>query len=147
MDSKDVRQLAQLMKEMELTVLDFTDGDSNVHLERTGRQNTVPAPAENPPEQAAPQKDTGKDTYTITAPMIGVFYNAPSPDMKPFVSAGETVHVGDVLCIIEAMKMMNEITAEVSGVVTEVCVGNKQIVEYGHPLFRIRREEPSGGDE
>jgi acetyl-CoA carboxylase biotin carboxyl carrier protein len=75
--------------------------------------------------------------------MVGVFYASPAPDMKPYVSIGDTVQAGDVLCVIEAMKMMNEITAEKSGVVTEICAGNKQIVEYGHPLFHLRIVPPA----
>ena len=70
--------------------------------------------------------------------MVGVFYAAPAADKQPYVSIGDRVNAGDVLCIIEAMKMMNEITAEKGGVIREICVGNKQIVEYGHPLFRIK---------
>jgi acetyl-CoA carboxylase biotin carboxyl carrier protein len=69
--------------------------------------------------------------------MVGVFYAAPAADKKPYVSIGDRVKAGDVLCIIEAMKMMNEITTDKSGVITEICAGNKQIVEYGHPLFRM----------
>ena len=69
--------------------------------------------------------------------MVGVFYSAPGADESPFVAVGDTVHAGDVLCIIEAMKIMNEITAERDGVIIEICVENKQVVEFGQPLFRI----------
>ena len=69
--------------------------------------------------------------------MVGVFYSAPNPDSKPFISVGQTVNKGDVVCIIEAMKIMNEITADESGKVTEVLVKNGDVVEYGQPLFRI----------
>jgi len=143
MQHEDIRQLAQLMKEMELTALEVSEGNSVIKLERAARQTVAAVTcADERPEPAAPAKASAKEAHTITAPMIGIFYAAPSPDMKPYVSIGDTVRVGDLLCIIEAMKMMNEITAEVSGVVTEVCVSNKQIVEYGHPLFRVDRAEP-----
>ena len=74
----------------------------------------------------------------MESPMVGVFYAAPSPDSEPYVSVGSSVNKGDVLCLIEAMKLMNEVTAEKSGVITEVCVENGQVVEYGQPLFRIK---------
>jgi acetyl-CoA carboxylase biotin carboxyl carrier protein len=73
--------------------------------------------------------------------MVGIFYAAPSPDAEPYVKVGDKIKKGDVLCIVEAMKIMNEITSEVDGVVTELCVSDRQIVEYGHPLFRIRLSE------
>lgn len=74
----------------------------------------------------------------VESPMVGVFYAAPSPDSEPYVSVGSNVNKGDVLCLIEAMKLMNEVTAEKSGVITEVCVENGQVVEYGQPLFLIK---------
>ncbi len=78
------------------------------------------------------------DGTPIESPMVGVFYAAPSPDSEPYVSVGSTVKKGDVVCIIEAMKLMNEVTAEKSGVITEICVENGQVVEYGQPLFFIK---------
>ncbi len=74
----------------------------------------------------------------ITSPMVGVFYAAPAPDQEPYVSVGSRVNKGDVLCLIEAMKLMNEVTAEKSGEITEVCVDNGQVVEYGQTLFMIK---------
>ena len=74
----------------------------------------------------------------VTSPMVGVFYAAPAPDKEPYVSVGSKVNKGDVLCLIEAMKLMNEVTAEKSGEIVEVCVENGQVVEYGQPLFMIK---------
>ena len=74
----------------------------------------------------------------IKSPMVGVFYSAPAPDEEPFVSVGSRVKKGDVGCIIEAMKLMNERTADSDGEITEICVSNEQVVEYGQPLFRMR---------
>lgn len=74
----------------------------------------------------------------VTSPMVGVFYAAPSPDQEPYVSVGTQVKQGDVLCLIEAMKLMNEVTAEKSGEICAVCVDNGQVVEYGQPLFMIK---------
>jgi acetyl-CoA carboxylase biotin carboxyl carrier protein len=138
MEFNDIRQLASLMKEMGLTSLEFTEGGASIRMERAAG-----APAafrEVADDGNDPQTDDTSGIYTVTSPMVGVFYAAPAPDKRPYVSVGDRVNAGDVLCIIEAMKMMNEIAAEKSGVITEICVGNKQIVEYGHPLFRIRTE-------
>ena len=85
------------------------------------------APAEIKPEGSA-----------VESPMVGVFYSAPSPDSDPYVSVGSHVEKGDVLCLIEAMKLMNEVTAEKSGEIVEICAENGQVVEYGQPLFRIK---------
>lgn len=101
-------------------------------------QTTAPSPAAQPPVQnAAPetQPDAGA---SLTAPMVGVFYAAASPDAQPYVAVGSEVKKGDVICIIEAMKLMNEITATQSGTITEVCAENGDIVEFGQPLFKIK---------
>ncbi len=95
-----------------------------------GVLSTVPVPSAEPEKEAE-----GKP---IESPMVGVFYSSPSPDSEPYVTAGSRVNKGDVLCLIEAMKLMNEVTAEKSGTITEVCVENGQIVEYGQPLFMIK---------
>lgn len=84
---------------------------------------------------AAPAEDEGT---AVESPMVGVFYAAPSPDSDPYVTVGSTVKKGDVLCLIEAMKLMNEVTAEKSGTITKICVENGQVVEYGQPIFMIK---------
>ena len=141
MDMRKVRQLAKLMGEMNLSTLEITEGSTTIKLESklsAGSSTVSPAlPVQQAPVPAhTPEGADG--TVTVTAPMVGVFYAASAPDAKPFVTLGDTVKKGDVLCIIEAMKLMNEITAEQSGTIVELCVGNGQVVEYGHPLFRIR---------
>ena len=78
-----------------------------------------------------------KEGTYVRSPAVGVYYAAPSPDSKPFVAVGDTVQRGDTLCIIEAMKLMNEITSDIDGEIVEICVGNGQVVEYDQPLFRI----------
>ena len=138
MDNKDIRELAALMKEMGLTSLAFRSGSDSVKLERpqdTAHSAEVPgraAYAEKPNEEADPA-----GVFTVTSPMVGVYYAAPGADEEPYVAVGDRVHSGDVLCIIETMKIMNEITAERDGVVAEICVENKQVVEFRQPLFRI----------
>ncbi|MEC4806543.1 MAG: acetyl-CoA carboxylase biotin carboxyl carrier protein [Jaaginema sp. PMC 1079.18] len=100
---------------------------------------TTPSPASAPPTDvvAAPPATDDKTTE-ITSPMVGTFYRAPSPDEAPFVDVGDRVQTGQTVCIIEAMKLMNEIEAEVSGQVLEILVDNGQPVEYGQPLMRVR---------
>lgn len=140
MEFNDIKQLASLMKEIGLSSLEYSEGGANIRMERSHHQTQAPVYIETKAEVSMLQADTESDSYTITSPMVGVFYAAASTDKKPYVSIGDRVNVGDVLCIIEAMKMMNEIISEKSGVIKEICVGNKQIVEYGHPLFRISYE-------
>lgn len=98
----------------------------------------APAPAAAAPDgQAAPRDD---DRFVqITAPMVGTFYRAPAPDAEPYVKVGDVVEVGQTLCIIEAMKLMNEIESEVRGRVTEILVENAEPVEYGQPLFVLEK--------
>ena len=87
---------------------------------------------------AMPESVSKSEGTPVTSPMVGVFYAAPAPDQEPYVSVGARVNKGDVLCLIEAMKLMNEVTAEKSGEITEVCVDNGQVVEYGQTLFMIK---------
>lgn len=100
-----------------------------------------PAPAPAAPAPAAESKAPAKDDrfVQITAPMVGTFYRAPAPDAEPYVKVGDIVEVGQTLCIIEAMKLMNEIESEVRGRVTEILVENAQPVEYGQPLFVLEK--------
>lgn len=146
MEYQNIRQLAQMMRELELTALEFKEGECSIRMARApgGRAGTADSPLPEQAGQQAPQAPE-TDVCTVTAPMVGVFYASPAPDMRPYVSVGDTVRAGDVLCVIEAMKMMNEITAETGGVVTEICAGNKQVVDYGHPLFRLRPAAQAAG--
>ena len=96
------------------------------------------APAAPPaavPAPAAAEGDAGQEGHVVKAPMVGTFYRSPSPDAKPFVEVGQAIKEGDTICIIEAMKLMNEIEADASGVVKAILVENGQPVEYGQPLF------------
>ena len=138
MNHKEIRELAALMKEMGLTSLEYRGAGESVKLKReaeTTPHSAVPAiPVHIEPRSEEPPP---AGTFTVKSPMVGVFYSAPGVGEKPYVADGDTVHAGDVLCVIEAMKIMNEITAERDGVIAEICVENKQVVEFGQPLFRI----------
>ena len=138
MNETNIRKFAGLMRELGLTALEINEEGRNVRLEMGGAQAVVPvaAAAPAPAISTAPAGDSG--VTDITSPMVGVFYAAPAENAAPYVKAGDRVKKGDVLCIIEAMKLMNEITSEVSGTVVEVCAGNAQVAEFGHVLLRIR---------
>jgi acetyl-CoA carboxylase biotin carboxyl carrier protein len=147
MDEKDIRKYAALMRELGLTGLEFNENGSSVRLEMTPAE---PAFTRLVKEEAAAAEDarlaagevlSGRQQglIDITSPMVGVFYSAPAENAAPFVQVGDTVKKGDILCIIEAMKLMNEIVSDQDGVIAEICVGNEQIVDYGHVLFRLRK--------
>lgn len=144
MNETDIRKYAKLMQELELTGLEITEGNQVVRLERGAAVAAgTPvvagaAPAAVPVSAQAAQNNTD-GLATIASPLVGVFYAAPAENAAPYVSVGDRVKKGQTLCVIEAMKLMNEITAEDDGVVTEVCVTNGQVVEFGTELFRIKR--------
>ena len=139
METHNIRELANIMRETGLTSLEYTDGGHTVKMSRDGSIGHSAAHSSANTGGAPADAEPGLSAHTVSSPMVGVFYSAPGSDLAPYVSQGDTVSAGDILCIIEAMKMMNEITAEVSGVISEVCVSNKQVVEFGTPLFIIEK--------
>ena len=137
MKESDIRRYAQLMGELGLTGLEIKNKDDVVRLERSYSAAPVSTPVtvmDSAPKAADP------DTVSVTSPMVGVFYQAPAEDAEPYVKVGDRVQAGTVLCLVEAMKMMNEITAESDGTIAEVCVQNGQVVDYGCRLFRLKRQ-------
>ncbi|MCR5388643.1 MAG: acetyl-CoA carboxylase, biotin carboxyl carrier protein [Lachnospiraceae bacterium] len=140
MKETDIRKYAKLMKELELTGLEITEENLKVRLERA-----ADSPAKevifSAPESIGETKEKpeAKDYISVKSPVVGVFYSAPAENAAPYVLIGENVKKGQTLCIVEAMKLMNEVIAEEDGVVSEVCVTNGQVVEYGTELFRIKR--------
>lgn len=141
MKEEDIRKYAQLMKELELTGLEITEDNQVVRLERNV---SVAAVAAEPVVSAAvpataPAAQVESDCLSVTSPIVGLFYAAAAENAEPYVSLGDRVKKGQTLCIVEAMKLMNEITADCDGVIEEICVTNGQMLEYGTELFRIRR--------
>ena len=136
MNEANIRKYAKLMSELGLTGLEITEDNSVVRLERTAAPAPAAVAAVTVPAQEAADPD---GLISVRSPMVGVFYAAPSENAEPFVSVGDRVQPGRTMCIIEAMKLMNEIPAEVSGEVVEICVKNGQAVDYGCELFRLRR--------
>lgn len=140
MNEPDIRRYAALMKELELTGLEVTEEAGKIRLERTAPgtvRESVLSAAES--EAAAKAPSEPKDYISVRSPLVGVFYAAPAENAAPYVSVGDTVVKGQPLCIVEAMKMMNEVTAEEDGTISKVCVADGNVVEYGTELFHIKR--------
>ena len=140
MKETDIRKYAELMKELGLTGLEITEENSKVRLERsvsTSAKETVYSVPD--PTNITPVSTEPKDYISVKSPIVGVFYAAPAENANPYVSIGDTVTKGQTLCIVEAMKLMNEISADDDGIISEICVTNGQVVEYGTELFRIKR--------
>lgn len=141
MTENDIRKYARLMKELELSGIEIDETKGVFRLER---ENTVAAAPVRQPVAAAsapvPHHNITETPAEIsfTSPMVGMFYAAPAENAEPFAKAGDVIRKGDTLCIIESMKLMNEVTAEKDCVITEVCAQNGQVVEYGTELFRIK---------
>jgi acetyl-CoA carboxylase biotin carboxyl carrier protein len=150
MDIRKVKKLIELLDESGIAEIEITEGEESVRIIRYSQgvpmapvaappayaPPHVAAPAQpGAPAPAAPEKE--EEGYEITAPMVGTFYAAASPGAAPFVQVGDRVQEGDTLCIIEAMKMMNQIEAEVAGVIKSIRVQNGDPVEYGQTLFVI----------
>ncbi|MBS1187283.1 MAG: fabE [Burkholderiaceae bacterium] len=157
MDLRKLKTLIDLVAESDIAELEVTEGESKVRIIKSNPQASQPmmiqaqpgttqyvqiptgapaaaAPAPAAPAAAAPEEIQG---HVVKSPMVGTFYAASAPGNPPYVTVGASVQVGDTLCIIEAMKLLNEIDAEVAGVVKQILVENGQPVEYGQPLFII----------
>ena len=141
MREEAIRKYAGLMKELDLTGLEVKEDGYELRLERGGRPAAVPHMETYivPEDSPAKTEEKTEDGIIIKSPMVGVFYAAPAENAEPFVKVGTAVKKGDTLCLIEAMKLMNEIAAEESGTILEIYASNGKIVEYGAPLFRIGR--------
>jgi acetyl-CoA carboxylase biotin carboxyl carrier protein len=142
MDLRKLKKLIDLVQESGIAELEITEGEEKVKIVKGGAVSVsaplpavfAPAPAAEP-RPAAAEPEPGQEGHVVKAPMVGTFYRSSSPDAKPFVEVGQAVKEGDTICIIEAMKLMNEIEADASGVVKAILVENGQPVEYGQPLF------------
>ncbi|HIE54090.1 MAG TPA: acetyl-CoA carboxylase biotin carboxyl carrier protein [Chromatiaceae bacterium] len=147
MDIRKVKKLIELLEASDIAEIEIHEGEESVRISRHG---TLPppatvaaaAPAQTPSvptasEPVAKEKEPEMEGHVIRSPMVGTFYRAPTPGAKPFVSEGQSVEAGDTLCIIEAMKILNQIESDTAGVVKRILVENGQPVEYNQPLFTI----------
>ena len=149
MDAKDLKKIVEIMNANDLVEVEIEQEGKRLRVRKAeagapaqGAAAAVPAPAAPAPVPpaaagAAPAADS-EGLHTITAPMVGTFYTAPSPDADPYIDVGKRVNAESVVCILEAMKVMNEIKAECSGEIVKVCVQNAEAVEYGQPLFLVK---------
>ena len=154
MNIKQSKALAQILAQNDLSALEINEGETHIRLERTVAQPAaqagavlvappMPAAAAQPAQEApasAPVEDPGvdfNDVFEAKSPLVGVFYAAPSPGAEPFVRVGSRVKKGDVLCIVEAMKLMNEIQAERDGEIVDICAHDGDVVEFGQTLFKL----------
>lgn len=152
MDLRKLKKLIDLVEESGISELELTEGEEKVRISRNQPGNAsgvmhyqpymqmpAPAAAVQPAAPAAPAEavEPAIDGHVVKSPMVGTFYRASSPESKSFVDVGSMVSVGDTLCIIEAMKLLNEIESDQAGVIKAILVENGQPVEYGEPLFII----------
>ena len=151
MDIRKIKKLIELLEESGINEIEIREGEESVRITRSApgsphafvmpQQVAAPGPAAAAPAPVDAQGETSDtlptDGHVVTAPMVGTFYRAASPGARPFVEVGQSVSVGDTLCIIEAMKMLNQIESDKDGVVAAILVENGQPVEYGQPMFII----------
>src|SRR5882672_11458831 len=149
MDLRKLKKLIDLVQESGIAELEITEGEEKVRINRVGSPGhpgmmaQTPAPVASAPATAviaapaAAEASAEPEGHVVKSPMVGTFYRSSAPGSKPFVEIGQNINAGETLCIIEAMKLLNEIEADQSGVVKKVLVENGQPVEYGQPLFII----------
>ena len=153
MDIRKIKKLIELVEESGISELEISEGEESVRISRAAPAASFPvmqqayaAPVQQPALSAAvapaaaetaPAAAAEISGHIVRSPMVGTFYRTPSPDAKAFIEVGQKVNVGDTLCIVEAMKMMNHIEAETSGVIESILVEDGQPVEYDQPLFTI----------
>ena len=141
-DVERIRALIDLMEERGLSEVDWKQKDQQIRLVRGGVAPAIIAPAAVPatpqvPATESPAAADGPHIKVISAPMVGTFYDKPNPNAEPFVKIGSKVSADTVVCIVEAMKVFNEIPAEVKGTIVEVLASNEEAVDFGRPLFKV----------
>ncbi len=140
MELEDLKELIEFLKETDITELQMEKDGIKVRIKREKILSSLELPIQKSKglqEKIVVEEEETQRLITVTSPIVGTFYRSPSPEAAPFVEVGSNVNKGQVLCIVEAMKLMNEIESEVNGVVVKVLVENGQPVEYGEPLFLI----------
>ena len=138
MDLSKVKKLMELMEDSSLVEFSLKEGEDKIVLKKATAADAVVVQTPAVSSQEAPvAEEEAEDELYVLSPMVGTFYSAPSPDAPSFVNVGDKVEVGQTLCIVEAMKLMNEIESDFAGTVTEICVKDGDAVEYGQTLMRI----------
>jgi acetyl-CoA carboxylase biotin carboxyl carrier protein len=161
MNIKDLKEIVKLMKDNKISELEYEEDNTKIKLKRPNGHKTngsgyvqhvpmempqvvhhhTPAPvaASAPASIAAPKDENDPSIVIVRSPMVGSFYSAPAPNAQPFVKVGQEINVDDTLCIVEAMKLMNEIKSEIKGTMVEILVSNGQAVEFDQPMFKIKK--------
>ncbi len=146
MDLRKLKKLIDLVQESGIAELEITEGEERVRINRSGNPMQAVMAMQQAPAAAAPaaapapvvpEAPAAPEGHTVKSPMVGTFYRSSAPGAKPFVELGQSVSAGDTLCIIEAMKLLNEIEADQGGTIKAILVENGQPVEYGQPLFIV----------
>jgi acetyl-CoA carboxylase biotin carboxyl carrier protein len=146
MDIRKVKKLIQLLDDSGVSEIEITEGDESVRISRNATSISESTSADGISQSSAPAltsvvpsiiESSNNEEYTVTSPMVGIFFSAASPESPPFIQVGDKINEGDILCIIEAMKMMNQIEADVSGIVKSIRAQNGEPVEYDQVLFVI----------
>jgi acetyl-CoA carboxylase biotin carboxyl carrier protein len=161
MNSKEIKELVEFLIEKDIAEFELERGDVKLRVKRGVETHVVAAPIATqiaapmmspvaavapvaavpsaaPPQETAPAAAPEENLHIVKSPIVGTYYEAPSPGSPPFSKVGDTVTAGQILCIVEAMKLMNEIESDVAGEIVKILVSNGQPVEYGQPLFAIR---------
>lgn len=140
MNLEEIQNLIDMLDGTDITELELEEEDSRIKIKKgysVERQPEIPVQVEDDEEAEKEEQEDGYEE--IVAPMVGTFYRSPSPEAEPFIEKGDVVKKGDTLCIIEAMKLMNEIESDIKGKVVEILVNDAEAVEYGQPLFVIEK--------
>ena len=167
MDFNGIKELIESVNSSDIAYFEYKTNDGHIKMDKSLTRSLTEAPSKEivknevkeevvtaktesfsnnetvisqPVSQGKTKVSEDEDLYIVKSPMVGTFYTSPSPDKAPFVSVGDTVKTSSILCIIEAMKLMNEIESEVSGTIKEILVKNGEMVEYGQPLFKIKED-------
>ena len=137
MDLKKIEKLVEIVEKSSMLEFSIQEGDLKIRMSRRGSADTPGEPVMTVRTET-PAEETVEENYIIS-PIVGTFYSAPSPDAKPFVKVGDVVKAGQTVCILEAMKLMNEIESDYDCEIKAVLVSNEQKVEYGQPLFKVKK--------
>lgn len=167
MDFNGIKELIESVNSSDIAYFEYKTNDGHIKMDKSLTRSLTETPSKEivknevkeevvtaktesfsnnetvisqPVSQEKTKVSEDEDLYIVKSPMVGTFYTSPSPDKAPFVSVGDTVKTSSILCIIEAMKLMNEIESEVSGTIKEILVKNGEMVEYGQPLFKIKED-------
>ena len=167
MDFNGIKELIESVNSSDIAYFEYKTNDGHIKMDKSLTRSLTEAPSKEivkneakeevvttkaesfsnnqnvisqPVSQEKTKVSEDEDLYIVKSPMVGTFYSSSSPDKAPFVSVGDTVNTSSILCIIEAMKLMNEIESEVSGTIKEILVKNGEMVEYGQPLFKIKED-------